>query len=207
MSDPMKGSDSVEPKTEYLREGWLDRLEPALDWLRAHERWVFLATVVFQFLVLTSMISGEALARRGGETVLLRVVPVDPRDLFRGEYVILGYEISRVPPQGIAGLPGPFITANVHDWQGRSVYVALEPEPDGKHYRGAGVSVFAPPSGTRFIQGTLTDPRWITFGIESYFVQEGQGKDYEGAIRNHRLSAEVLLTASGRASLQGLRIE
>ena len=197
----------MDPTRNIPGRRWIDRLEPALGWLKGHERWVFLATVAFQLLVLTGMIAGEVIARRGAETVLLRVVPVDPRDLFRGDYVILGYEISRVPPQGIAGLPGPFTGANAHDWQGRPVYVELEPEPDGQHYRVQDVSTFAPPSGTRFIQGTLTDPWRITFGIESYFVQEGKGKDYEMAIRDHRLSAEVGLTAAGRASLRGLRIE
>ena len=29
--------------------------------------------------------------------VLLRVAPVDPRDLFRGQYVALSYDISRLP--------------------------------------------------------------------------------------------------------------
>jgi uncharacterized membrane-anchored protein len=29
-----------------------------------------------------------------GEKIMLRVEPVDPRDLFRGDYVSLSYEIS-----------------------------------------------------------------------------------------------------------------
>ena len=87
------------------------------------------------------------------------------------------------------------------------MYVELEPEADDLHYRGGIVSTSLPMPGTRFIQGTLADPSRIEFGIESYFVQEGKGKEYEKAIRDHRLSAEVALTSSGQAALRGLRIE
>lgn len=183
------------------------RFDHALAWLRRHERWVFLATVAFQVFVLSSMIAGYALPYRDADVVLLRVVPVDPRDLLRGDYVILGYEISRVPPQGVDGLPQPMVQANATEWKGRTVYVTLEPEEDGLHYRGGPVSAFPPPEGTSFIQGALTDSSRITFGIESFFVQEGKGKEYEAAIREHRLSAEVALTPSGQAALRGLRIE
>jgi uncharacterized membrane-anchored protein len=57
------------------------------------------------------------------------------------------------------------------------------------------------------IRGTLLDRFRIEFGIESYFVQEGKGKEYEDAIRSRRLSAEVALTPDGHAALRGLRIE
>jgi uncharacterized membrane-anchored protein len=163
--------------------------------------------MVFQILVLTGMIAGKAITQRSGESILLRVVPVDPRDLFRGDYVILGYEISRIPPGGINGIAVSRTPGNASDWQGRMVYVSLVLESDGLHYGGGTVSTVPPPPGVRFIEGTVADPRRITFGIESYFVQEGKGKKYEDAIRNHRLSAEVALTSSGHAALRGLRIE
>ena len=87
------------------------------------------------------------------------------------------------------------------------MYVTLVPEPDGHHYRGGAVSITPPPAGVKSIRGTLRDRSRIEFGIESYFVQEGKGKDYEDAIRSRRLSAEVALTPDGRAALRGLRIE
>jgi uncharacterized membrane-anchored protein len=116
----------------------------------------------------------------------------------RGDYVTLGYDISRVPVGGVRGLAGPS-----RDAEGQTVYVTLVPEADGRHYRGGEVSTTPPASG-RFIRGTLT--RWggIVFGIESYYVQEGKGHDYENAVRQHRLSAEVALSSGGRPSLRGL---
>ena len=53
---------------------------------------IFLA----QVLLLAELYADRALGLRG-ETIRLRTVPVDPRDLLRGDYVILGYEISRIP--------------------------------------------------------------------------------------------------------------
>ena len=60
-------------------------------------------------------------ALASGTLVLLETRPVDPRDLLRGDYVILNYKISDVPlalfsPAQTNGLP-----------PGQTVYVALEP--------------------------------------------------------------------------------
>ena len=40
-----------------------------------------------------------------GREITLPIVPVDPRDLFRGEYVRLGYDIGRVPLRLLDGPP------------------------------------------------------------------------------------------------------
>ena len=45
------------------------------------------------------------------------------------------------------------------------------------------------------------------FGIGQYFVQEGQGRDYEDAIRGGQLSAEIAVTTDGVASLKRLVFE
>jgi uncharacterized membrane-anchored protein len=201
------GLDSAGPDKQPPSGPWTSRLDTVLFWLRARESWVLLATVVFQLLVLMGMIAGKSLPYRAAEVILLRVVPVDPRDLFRGDYVTLGYEISRVPREGIAGLPALTARNSSSEWRGQTVYVTLFPENDGKHYRGGPVSAVRPPPGTRFIKGTLASSSLISFGIESYFVQEGQGKNYEAAIRDHHLSAEIALTPAGSAALRGLRIE
>jgi uncharacterized membrane-anchored protein len=85
--------------------------------------------------------------------------------------------------------------------------MTLVPEPDGRHYRGGAVMRERPAPDVTFIKGTLTDPARIRFGIESYFVQESKGRDYENAIRGHRLWAEVALAPNGDAALRRLVIE
>lgn len=181
------------------------RLGALATWIAGHERLVLLAAAGFQVAVLAGMGLLRLTPLLTGDAILVRAVPVDPRDVFRGDYVVLGYEFSNVPPGGIEGLPAADGT-DERGWAGRPVYVTLEPEPDGRHWRGGRVSV-TPPAGGKFLRGTLAAPGRIEFGIESYFVQEGKGREYERALRDRRLSAELAVTADGRAALRGLRID
>ena len=176
---------------------------PLLARIRGHERGLLGAAVGFQLLVLVAMVVGNTVPWHGRPTVLLRVVPVDPRDLMRGDYVILGYDISRFPPGSVLGSWAP---QDPPETTGREVYVELLPEADGRHHAGGAVSVERPASG-KFIRGRIAGRGQIVFGIESFFVQEGKGKEYEDAIRRHKLSAEVALAADGRAALRRLVVE
>jgi uncharacterized membrane-anchored protein len=81
--------------------------------------------------------------------------------------------------------------------------VTLELEPDRKHWRGTSAS-WTRPSAGRFIRGTVKNPWSHEFGIEAFFVQEGQGKEYESARNALRLAAEIALTRDGTASLKRL---
>ena len=56
-----------------------------------------------------------------GSSILVRVRPVDPRDLLRGQFLQLGYEFSRMDSSLVASpRPGP----------GARVWVVLGPEGD-----------------------------------------------------------------------------
>jgi uncharacterized membrane-anchored protein len=140
-----------------------------------------------------------------GQTVLVRVVPVDPRDLFRGDYVRLSYEFSRVPPQGIQGM-SEAERGSSSTWKGRTIYAPLVPEPDGMHWRAGAITVVKPQSGP-FLKGRVVSYGSLEFGIESYFLKEGTGLRYEQAIRNRQLSAELAVGSDGQAALRALRIE
>jgi uncharacterized membrane-anchored protein len=156
------------------------------------DRLALAAAVVFQLFILVAMILGRTVPFVGARTVLLRVEPVDPRDMFRGDYVTLGYDISRTP----AGKFEP----------GQSVYVALVPEVGGRHYR-AGEFLAEPPASGVFIRGTAQVHGRATYGIESFYVQEGTGHDYENAVRDRRLWAEIALDGRGTPALERLVIE
>jgi uncharacterized membrane-anchored protein len=176
-----------------------------LGWLKARERKVLLVTVAAQLLILVGMIAMRAVPLVTGQTVLVRVVPVDPRDLFRGDYVILSYEFSRVPPQGVEGL-SVIERGKLPKWEGRTVYVPLVRDTNGVHWRAEKVTVVKPASGP-FLKGHMRSHGSLEFGIEAYYVQEGTGRVYEQAIRDRRLSAELAVTSSGQAALRALRIE
>jgi uncharacterized membrane-anchored protein len=86
------------------------------------------------------------------------------------------------------------------------VYILLEPEVDGTHWQAVQFSIERPESGT-FLQGTVSPGGRVVCGIESYYVQEGTGHDYEAAIRNHKLAAEVAIGSNGEAVLKSLVVE
>jgi uncharacterized membrane-anchored protein len=156
------------------------------------DRLALAAAVVFQLSILVAMILGRTVPYLGAQTVLLRVEPVDPRDMFRGDYVTLDYAISRVP--------------NGKYEPGRTVYVTLVPEADGRHYR-AGEFLAEPPASGTFFWGTAGAHGRATYGIESFYVQEGTGHDYENAVRNRRLWAEIAVNSRGTPALKRLVIE
>lgn len=188
-----------------MREAVLRPVDLGLGWLKARERKILLVTVAAQLLILLGMIALRAVPLVTGQTVLVRVVPVDPRDLFRGDYVILSYEFSRIPPQGIHGLPESQ-WGRVSKWKGRTVYVKLVPDSVPGHWRAEKVS-FVKPSAAPFLKGQMGSHGSLEFGIEAYYVQEGTGRRYEEAIRDRKLSAELAVTSSGQAALRRLRIE
>lgn len=198
-------SDATVGQADRPSEGpaWSAR---AIGWLKSRERAVLLAAAGFQVVVLLAMIALRAIPLLLGDAILVRVVPVDPRDLFRGDYVILSYEFSRLPPEGIEGLSQDLNRGNASEWQGRTVYVSLAPEPDGKHWRAVKTSIHPPTSG-KYIRGKITGPGRLEYGIEAYYLQEGRGYEYEQAVRDRRLTAEIAVTSDGQAVLRGLRVE
>jgi uncharacterized membrane-anchored protein len=159
---------------------------------RWFERRAILAAALLQLLILVAMILGKTVPYLGAHRVLLKVIPVDPRDMFRGDYVTLAYDISRV--SGARHQPG------------QTVYVTLVPERDGLHYRAGHFNDSLPSSGV-FIRGTVGEFGRASYGIESYYLQEGTGHDYENAVRSSRLWADVAIDGNGNARLKGLVIE
>ena len=182
---------------------WVD--VNVLGWLQARERTALKFTVVAQLAILVAMIGLRAIPLVTGQTVLVRVQPVDPRDLFRGDYVILSYDFSRASRDSVQGLSERDVWDS-RKTEGRPVYVTLVPDSDRVHWR-AGKYTLAQPDGGLFLKGQMGRYGSLQFGIESFFVQEGSGHMYERAIREHKLSAELAVTSSGQAALRGLRIE
>jgi uncharacterized membrane-anchored protein len=180
-------------------------MRDAFGWLKARERRILLITVAAQLVILVAMIAMRAIPLVIGQTVLVKVAPVDPRDLFRGDYVILSYDFSRVSLEEIDGLSAQE-RGSWKKLEGKTVYVPLVPDSNGVHMR-AGKVTMAKPAAGLFLKGHMKRYGSMEFGIEAYYVQEGTGRRYEQAIRDRQLSAELAVTSGGQAALRGLRIE
>ncbi len=181
------------------------RVGGLVDWCKHRERPLVLIGAAAQIVVLVGMIGLHSLPLLRGKTVLLRVQPVDPRDMFRGDYVTLSYEFSRLPAHAIPDLPDEHGNESAR-LQGRTVYMQLIPETDGVHYRGGAYSL-TPPSEGLFLRGTVSGWNTIDFGIDRYFVQAGTGQKYEDAVRSRHLWAQVAVAPDGQAAVTGLKIE
>src|SRR5258705_10409827 len=66
-----------------------------------------------QTSVLAYMVIDRVTLLKSGREITLPIIPVDPRDLFRGEYVRLGYGVSTVPMRLLEG-PRPRENAAFH---------------------------------------------------------------------------------------------
>ncbi len=137
-------------------------------------RVVFIVFVVVQVLVVVGMATGRELTLRGDQDVTLQARPVDPRDLFRGDYVVLDYEIATIEMDRVERL-------NLEP--GDAVFVGLVPRGDtwvaGRVERQTFDGVDDVIRGTVVRSGTETVR--VEYGIEQYFVPEGRGRVVEGA--------------------------
>jgi uncharacterized membrane-anchored protein len=85
-----------------------------------------LAAILLQIAVLAYMAGEREYLLKNGKVILLRTAPVDPRDLFRGDYIRLNYEISRI---GIDQLKGVETRKEIK--KGDEIFVGLQQGPNG----------------------------------------------------------------------------
>ncbi|MDR0577457.1 MAG: GDYXXLXY domain-containing protein [Candidatus Accumulibacter sp.] len=117
-----------------------------------------------------------------GEPVLLETAPVDPRDILRGDYVTLGYEIGNIDGDMLEKAFGEtWKDRGAHDRATHDVFVILERGADGVGRVGS-VSASRPPEGL-YIEGRLDWRGNVDYGIGVYYVPEGTGHAMENRIR------------------------
>src|SRR5476649_66612 len=109
-----------------------------------------LAALVLCGLILATVVQRAAILRSGQE-VRLEIAPVDPRDLFRGDYVVLTYRI------GTVDMPKDPTTPFT---QGQQVFVTLRPDESNRS-KAVAISAERPAvSGTDIvIAGVVSFPR------------------------------------------------
>ncbi len=177
--------------------------------------WPLLAGVALvQSAAIFDMVYERHRLLRAGRELTLTVRPLDPRDIFRGDYVTLGYDISTLKKSDtaadldIAGLI-----------RGSAAFVTLSPQPEGgwlqTHVNSTYPVNVAP--GDVVLKGRVQSA-WqsqnpdetivnVRYGIEQYFVPEGTGRDIEEQVRDHKIEAIVAVGADGTAALKGLVID
>lgn len=175
----------------------------------------FLILLSAWFLMIGSYTAFKEYSLHFGKEVMLRVVPVDPRDLFRGDYVILSYGISVISAdQRVFYSYGDTYQDSVYT--GNTLYITLI--KDGDYYKGGNIYKTKPEEGL-FIKGTAESGRRsysddeinntgvrISYGIENFFVPEGEGKAIESERNQNKVAVKAVINSYGNASIKELYI-
>lgn len=182
-------------------------------WQRIPKAALFGAAILLQCGLLVLMVADRMQILRDGREVTLQTQPVDPRDLLRGDYVVLRYDISQVPAGALTGQPAAE--------RNPVMFVKLAPNANGLY---EAVSVHAEPvavtapevliRGRVANSGSCGSPRrtfceelLIKYGLESYFVPEGEGKKLEQARNQRKLQVVASVLPSGRAAIKRLLLD
>ena len=169
---------------------------------------LFAIAALIQVALIAAMVIDRASVLREGKEITLQTRPVDPRDFLRGDYVILSYDITSVPV-------GELKREQSRD-RDPVVFVKLAPQPDGFH---KAVSAHLEPvqvSGNEvLIRGRIRNWRYcgncdsytVSYGLEKFFVPEGEGRELESARNQNKLTVVAAVTPSGRAAIKRLLLD
>jgi uncharacterized membrane-anchored protein len=174
---------------------------------------LFGAAAVIQLALLAFIVADRVQILRGGTEVTLQTTPVDPRDLLRGDYVTLGYNISQ--------LPAGALKDQRTDTRNPVVFVKLAPSQEGIYQaisvHAEAVAVQSPevlirgrvvygancgPARDRFC-----DSLQVRYNLESYFVPEGEGRKLEQLRNQRKLLVVAAVAPSGRAAIKRLLVD
>lgn len=172
---------------------------------------VFAALIVAFVMsaVLGWQIEQRAAVLRSGSEVLLKTAPVDPRDLLRGDYVTLSYDVSQIPSSMVSGATPE--TAGRHPlwvrlarqadgfWSAtEAAFTPLPPKQDTVVLRTLPFAVFAREGPTTYL---------VQYGIERFYVPEGEGRAIETEQREKAVTVAVRVASDGRAQIRTLLID
>jgi uncharacterized membrane-anchored protein len=167
---------------------------------------LFAAAGLIQVALIVAMVVDRVRILRSGTEVTLQTRPVDPRDFLRGDYVVLNYDISLVSADALKEQPAV-----------KTVFVKLAPKADGfyeavsAHPEPVAVNV-----GEVLIQGRVVrrtncgagcEKLQVNYGIERYFVPEGEGREIEAARNQGKVAVVAAVTPAGRAAIKRLLLD
>jgi len=138
-----------------------------------------------------------------GKLILLETRPVDPRDLLRGDYVILNYAISDISVGAFSGERTNAVST------GEPVYVLLQKQGEfhqvvrasTKSLEAVGDQVVLKGVGRYWRNDTRQQTTRVEYGLERYYVREGTGNPIG------KLTVQVAVPASGRGIIKQVFVD
>lgn len=146
---------------------------------------VILGTLILVLVVMNSLIFHKEQTLMKGQTMLLKLAPVDPRSLMQGDYMILRYSLERDISSKELDIKGNIVVTLDANKVASFVRVHNNEQLKSNEY----LLFYRNANGLRL-------------GAESFFFQEGHADIYENA-----RYGELKVDASGASVLLGLRGE
>lgn len=143
-----------------------------------------IAMLVLILIVISTFILYNQWPLMTGKKIVLATQPIDPFDPFRGQYITINYEISRIN--------------DVKDFEEKdAIFVSLKEDEQGIwRYESASKSK---PSRGDFIKGKVTnvyrDGIRVEYGIEQFFFER------HAKLPTTNITVEVSVASSGRAKI------
>lgn len=161
---------------------------------------LFILIGVFWLIIVVGFIVTKEFTLRTGKQLLLKTVPIDPRDLFRGDYVVLRYEINSLD---LSKISSDYSNFKIGD----EIYLAVKEE--NGYARPLKIYKNRPTDENLFLKGIVKEVYEkrigivVEYGIESYFVPEGKGREIE-IYRGKGLEVKVAIDKFGNATIKSL---
>lgn len=169
--------------------------------------------IALQTAALLVMVGMKQYTLSTGTPIVLKTEPIDPRSLFRGDYVRLNYAISQLPIDQLAGdrtfERGDTIYVLLRQgdefWEAVSVHHARPPVVEKQIAIKGRVEFINQQSFLR--QGQPADPIKtinVKYGVENYFVPEGEGRVLERPKPGETVSIRLVVDRSGNAAIKAV---
>jgi uncharacterized membrane-anchored protein len=162
------------------------------------------AAVIASVVLLTSLLGAMVFERvqhlRNGREIVLAIRPVDPRDLFKGDYVRLGYDIAS---------PKPDLLTAYNNRRDLPVFVLIEQGATDPAWTVVAVTEQWPVTvaANQVVLTAKANYRTLQYGIERYYIPEGTGPKLEDQARTGKLAAIVAINSKGKAAIKGLMLD
>jgi uncharacterized membrane-anchored protein len=143
-----------------------------------------IAALAVPVLILVGMCFTPLYTLITGEDIILETVPVDPTDLFRGDYVTLRYAAEEIPKSLVGE---EVLNKYQSDFRVTEVFVLLEKK--GGVHAPSKVTLEEPEQGL-FLKGELQyidktmggeEVAFIEYSLDRYYVEDNSGTEWEEA--------------------------
>lgn len=159
----------------------------------------YISIFIIFVLFIASMAVKPVLTMSFGEEILIKTRAYDPRDVFRGDYIQLSYDINQISLDKIDEEIIELIQTS-SNLNGKYLYIILKQQ--GKYYEVNKVMLDRPKEGL-YLKAKYLYPLWdeknysnikgifVDLPLDKYFVPENTGKDLEEKVQKGEAFARI----------------